>query len=211
MVISRLRKTWILWRVIVDDEILLANDQTIASTLDGQQKWLVYFMENPNLKWMMKSGTPMTWETCVLVTNDSPVWKSPVLGLIPRLSIPFQGFCICQALAPRVGCSWEGGRTLLDDMIPLMPPHCYKHRCYCEPMGQSNLPGSVAGCIWWRPHGTRLWTISVSCTARRSVTSFGRSPRAVPQERCPTARVGSAPVWWMAVFSGPSAPCLWLV
>jgi hypothetical protein len=50
--------------------------------------------------------------------NPSPVRNSPVLGLIPGLSIPFQGFCICQALAPRVGCE----RTHLDDMIPLMPP-----------------------------------------------------------------------------------------
>ena len=58
----------------------------------------------------------------------------------------------------------------------------------CEPMGQSNLPGSVASCIWWRLYGTRAWTISVSCTAWRSVASCARSTRTVPQEQCPTAR-----------------------
>ena len=29
----------------------------------GTQKWLVYFMENPTIKWMMTGGTPMAMET----------------------------------------------------------------------------------------------------------------------------------------------------
>ena len=31
-----------------------------------QGRLLVYFMENPNLKWMMTGGTPMTLETSIL-------------------------------------------------------------------------------------------------------------------------------------------------
>ena len=27
---------------------------------DPQARWMVHFMENPDLKWMMTGGTPMT-------------------------------------------------------------------------------------------------------------------------------------------------------
>ena len=28
-----------------------------------QARWLVYFMEDPNLEWMMTGGTPIFWNT----------------------------------------------------------------------------------------------------------------------------------------------------
>ena len=161
---SRLRKTWILWRVIVDDEILLANDQKIASTLDGQKNGWFYFMENPTLKWMMKWGTPMTWETCVLVSTLHQSETPQSLGWYPDFRYHSKAFASAkpwlQELAVRE-------HFLTTWSLWCHHAHCDKRHCHFEPMGQSNLPGSVAGCIWW-PNGRRIstaWTVHL----RRSV------------------------------------------
>ena len=50
----------------------------------GVPKWMNYFMENPNPKWMMKWGTPITLETSIL-ENDP--WKSLVVDALPMLSV----------------------------------------------------------------------------------------------------------------------------
>ena len=33
--------------------------------MEGPQKWMVYFMQNPIYKWMISRGTPMTQETSI--------------------------------------------------------------------------------------------------------------------------------------------------
>ena len=54
-------------------ETTLKWNKTLAgvSINGGTTKWLVYFMENPNLKWMMIWGTPMTQETSRYSTRGS--------------------------------------------------------------------------------------------------------------------------------------------
>jgi len=42
--------------------------------------WMVYFLEHPNLKWMITGGTPMTLETfiCCIISEAAGLMNSTV-------------------------------------------------------------------------------------------------------------------------------------
>ena len=54
---------------------LINGHLEVSIVMGYPHSWMVFFMENPNLKWMMTGGTPMTQETPISGIDSLEVFQ----------------------------------------------------------------------------------------------------------------------------------------